>query len=137
METILGQIEQTAETCRKSIATLEKLPECGFEAIQYYKITLDLDASIRKASEMAEIQRKKAEAEAEKPKTTPAAPQKEPEKAVQAPKEGSTQEAQKGSRVYTFVFETTVSIEQAKTLGDFCRANGIPLKNLTGKVREV
>jgi hypothetical protein len=137
METILGQIEQTAETCRKSIATLEKLPECGFEAIQYYKITLDLDASIRKASEMAEIQRKKAEAEAEKPKTTPAAPQNEPVKAVETPKKGPAQETQKDSRTYTFVFETTVSIEQAKTLGDFCRANGIPLKNLTGKVKEV
>ena len=138
MDTILGQIEQTAETCRKSVATLEKLPECGFEAIQYYKITLDLDASIRKASEMAEIQRKKAEAEAEKPKTLPAAPQKEPEKAVEAPKEVSTQETPKGAlRTYTFVFETTVSMEQAKTLGDFCRANGIPLRNLTGKVKEV
>ena len=138
METILGQVEQTAETCRKSVATLEKLPECGFEAIQYYKITLDLDASIRKASEMAEIQRKKAEAEAEKPKTTPAAPQNEPVKATEAPKKGPAQNTPSDSlRTYTFVFETTVSIEQAKTLGDFCRANGIPLRNLTGKVKEV
>lgn len=138
METILGQIEQTAETCRKSVATLEKLPECGFEAIQYYKITLDLDASIRKASEMAEIQRKKAEAEAEKAKTMPAAPQNEPVKAIETPKKGPAQDAPNDSlRTYTFVFETTVSIEQAKTLGDFCRANGIPLKNLTGKVKEV
>ncbi len=135
MDTILGQIEQTAETCRKSIATLEKLPECGFEAIQYYKITLDLDAAIRKASEMAEIQRKKAEAE--KPKTMPTAPQNGPEKAVESPKKGPAQETKKDSQTYTFVFETTVSMEQAKTLGDFCRANGIPLRNLTGKVREV
>jgi hypothetical protein len=87
---------------------------------------------------MAEIQRKKAEAEAEKPKTMPATPQNEPVKPVETPKKGPAQEAQKGSlRTYTFVFETTVSIEQAKTLGDFCRANGIPLKNLTGKVKEV
>lgn len=140
METIMGQVEQTAESCRKAEKTLEALPDFGFEAVQYYKITLDLDAAIKKAAEMAEIQRTKAAIQKAEDKPMPTTPQNGPEKKEEPPKTG-TGEADEGKetapeRVYTFIFETKVTVCQAKALGDFCRSNGIPLRNLTGKVKE-
>ena len=48
------------------LATLENLPEFSFEAIEVYKSTLDITKAINEGKRLAEIQRKKVEAEKQK-----------------------------------------------------------------------
>lgn len=154
MDTIISQIGETADQVNRSLKTLKALPEYSFEAIQYYKVTLNIDAAIQKAAEMAEIQRRKALEEAKKAeaeKTMLQAPQNGPQNGAEGPKtsekeednkniteakkfdSGAVQAAQERSqeRQYTFLFECTVTLSQAKALGDFCRDNGIKLVNKT------
>ena len=47
------------------IETLSNLPEFGFEAIEVYKSTLDLNKAVTEAKRMSEIARRKAEQEAQ------------------------------------------------------------------------
>ena len=48
------------------VNTLESLPEFSFEAVECYKQTLDLNRAIAEGQRLADIQKRKAEAEAEK-----------------------------------------------------------------------
>lgn len=52
----------------KDVDTLSKLPEFGFEALEVYKSTLDINRALNEGQRLAEIQRKKAEYEAEQEK---------------------------------------------------------------------
>lgn len=49
----------------KDVDTLSKLPEFGFEALEVYKSTLDINRALSEGQRLAEIQKKKAEHEAE------------------------------------------------------------------------
>lgn len=49
----------------KDVDTLSKLPEFGFEALEVYKSTLDINRALNEGQRLAEIQRKKAEYEAD------------------------------------------------------------------------
>ena len=52
----------------KDVDTLSRLPEFGFEALEVYKSTLDINRALSEGQRLAEIQRKKAEYEAEQEK---------------------------------------------------------------------
>lgn len=43
----------------KDVDTLSKLPEFGFEALEVYKSTLDINRALNEGQRLAEIQRKK------------------------------------------------------------------------------
>lgn len=58
--------------------TLSNLPEFGFEAEEVYKSTLDMNRAISEGKRLAEIQKRKAEAEATAPKSEPI-PEAQPE----------------------------------------------------------
>lgn len=49
----------------KDVDTLSRLPEFGFEALEVYKSTLDINRALSEGQRLAEIQKKKAEHEAE------------------------------------------------------------------------
>lgn len=49
----------------KDVDTLSKLPKFGFEALEVYKSTLDINRALSEGQRLAEIQKKKAEHEAE------------------------------------------------------------------------
>ena len=56
---IRTQVTQVLNAC----ATLEKLPAFGFEALEVYKTTLDINKALNEGQRLADIQRRKEEAE--------------------------------------------------------------------------
>lgn len=63
--TIEKEIEETIQSIRKALDTLENLPEFSFEATKVYKDTLDINKAISEGKRLSDIQKRKAEAEAE------------------------------------------------------------------------
>lgn len=56
-------IKNTIAKIQEDTATLTSLPEFGFEAVEVYKNTLDMNTALNKAREMSEIQKRKEAAE--------------------------------------------------------------------------
>ena len=105
----LGQIEA-------NISTLQILPEFSFEAIEVYKDTLDINKAMQEGKRLADIQKRKAEAQAEAVETR--------------------QTADSLNKVADVVAETVVeknwipfkallSTEDAKALAEFFRSRNI------------
>lgn len=65
LPTVTGEIDSIIERIAKDLETLQDLPEFGFEATEEYKRSLDLNKAIAEGHRLSEIQKKKAEAEAE------------------------------------------------------------------------
>lgn len=65
LKSIRESMEAKKEQIEKDLDTLRILPEFAFEAEQVYMNTLDIQKSVNKAHEMAEIQKRKREYEAE------------------------------------------------------------------------
>lgn len=59
-------IHERIQQFNSDIETLQKLPEFAFEAVETYKQTLDINKAISEGQRLADIQRRKQEAEAEK-----------------------------------------------------------------------
>lgn len=77
MPTIEAEIKEKIEQITKDLATLSKLPEFAFEAIEGYKITLDINKAVNEAHRLSETAKKKAAFE--KQKKTKAEVQKPPQ----------------------------------------------------------
>ena len=121
----------------ENVETLRKLPEFSFEAIQYYGQTLDVNKAIARATEHAEMERRKREAEAKKQEQASAQQesvknlQMIPDNGVKQPSVVEQKEVDKeAEKVYTFRFSVNVTAGQAKALGDFCKAHGITLTQI-------
>ena len=65
MKSIQEEIDSLCEQIEKDIATLSNLPEFGFEATEVYKSSLDINKALNECRRLAEIQKRKAEHEAE------------------------------------------------------------------------
>lgn len=65
MKSIQTEIDEICTKIEQDLATLENLPEFGFEAKEVYKTTLDLQKAIQEGQRLAEIQKRKKEAEEE------------------------------------------------------------------------
>ena len=65
MKSIQEEIDSLCEQIEKDIATLSNLPEFGFEATEVYKSSLDINKALNEGRRLAEIQKRKAEHEAE------------------------------------------------------------------------
>lgn len=65
MKSVQGAIEVLLEQIGKDLSTLSNLPEFGFEASEVYKSTLDINRALNEGKRLSEIQKKKAEHEAE------------------------------------------------------------------------
>lgn len=63
MKSIQEAINFRLEQIENDIATLANLPEFGFEAVEVYKTTLDLNKALNEGRRLSEIQKRKAEAE--------------------------------------------------------------------------
>jgi len=64
MKSIQAEIDAKLEQIENDLATLQNLPEFGFEAQQVYISTLDMNKAIAEGHRMSEIARAKAEREA-------------------------------------------------------------------------
>jgi hypothetical protein len=65
MKSIQGEIDARLEQIANDMATLRNLPEFGFEAMEVYKSTLDLNRALNEGRRLSEIAKAKAAHEAE------------------------------------------------------------------------
>ncbi|MBO5957511.1 MAG: DNA (cytosine-5-)-methyltransferase [Bacteroidales bacterium] len=75
MPNVTTEIDAAIEQIEKDLATLQNLPEFGFEATEEYKQSLDINKAISEGHRLAELQKKKAELEAKEKPTLDIAPQ--------------------------------------------------------------
>lgn len=66
MPNVTSEIDAAIEQIEKDLATLQNLPEFGFEATEEYKQSLDINKAISEGHRLAEMQKRKAEQEAAK-----------------------------------------------------------------------
>ena len=65
MKSIQEEIKSRCEQIENDVITLSNLPEFGFEATEVYKTTLDINKALNEGHGLSEIQKRKAEHEAE------------------------------------------------------------------------
>lgn len=132
-------------TVKANLDTLDSLPEFGFEAKEVYKTTLDLQRAIAEGQRLAEIQKRKEEAERqqaelkkalkdeeERIKNEPDADNKPVEVATETPYpptetiENASVEVQRA----WVGFKAYLSKEEARKLGQFLTENNITIKKI-------
>ena len=64
-KSVQAEIDERLEKIKADLETVTQLPAFGFEATEEYKRTLDMNRAIAEGQRLAEIQRRKVEAEAE------------------------------------------------------------------------
>lgn len=119
--------------------TIESLPEFAFEAMEIYKSTLDMAKAIAEGQRLADIQRRKKEAEAaaEKMRAEAEARRKEEEARKAAEQAGAdmaegyaagVKEQPYGMAGAWIKFEAYLTIPQAQALREFFIKNGIEFR---------
>lgn len=119
--------------------TIESLPEFAFEAMEIYKTTLDMAKAIAEGQRLADIQRRKKEAEAaaEKMRAEAEARRKEEEARKAAEQAGAdmaegyaagVKEQPYGMAGAWIKFEAYLTIPQAQALREFFIKNGIEFR---------
>lgn len=132
-EAITERLEQVA----LDLNTLESLPEFAFEAVETYKATLDVNKAIAEGQRLADIQRRKQEAEAAKAA-------EEEKKAAEAEKQQAAQhdpvvteektppqpveEPQTEAAASWIRFEACMTVDQAMKLKQFFEVEGISFR---------
>lgn len=115
----VGQINYDMET-------LEMLPEYSFEAVEIYKTTLDMNKAIAEGQRLADIQKRKEEAEKAE-KELMAKVEEEEAEAIMADMEAEASPAleQKEEKKMMVRFEVELTVDQAKELRAFFQERGI------------
>lgn len=119
--------------------TIESLPEFAFEAMEIYKTTLDMAKAIAEGQRLADIQKRKKEAEAaaEKMRAEAEARRKEEEARKAAEQAGAdmaegyaagVKEQPYGMAGAWIKFEAYLTIPQAQALREFFIKNGIEFR---------
>lgn len=107
------ELDAKLEQIQKDLATLANLSEFSFEATEVYKDTIDINKAIQEGIRLSEIQKRKAEAEAQ---------MKEVAVAESAPTTQDTAQAVKKSEV---CFRCWLSTEDAAALREFFKSRNI------------
>ena len=139
--TSMKQIEDNLDGWKNRISaelkTIEGLQEFSFEATEVYKKTLDMAKAIAEGQRLADIQKRKkeaeeaaarmkAEADARRAEAEAKKQQEEAEKAVE---EVAKQEAPKADTPASWIkFEALLTVENAGKLREFFIDNGIEFK---------
>ena len=147
---ITEELVEERQRVESAVQTLESLPDFGFEAMEEYKKTLDLGRAIAEGQRLADIQKRKEEAEAERKRLEAEAEARrlaeesrqeevvvevvdKPETVI-TPKEEVETVAEEIPEEFVekqwVTFKALVTVEQAGILGDFCRSNNIELEIL-------
>ena len=63
MQDITAELDMTVTMINNNVATLNALPEFGFEALEEYKRTLDFNKALLEGQRLADIQKRKEEAQ--------------------------------------------------------------------------
>lgn len=145
MKKIEEDMDLLIATVKANLDTLDSLPEFGFEAKEVYKTTLDLQRAIAEGQRLAEIQKRKEEAERqqaelkkalkdeeERIKNEPVADNNPVEVATETPYpptepiEDTSVEVQRA----WVGFKAYLSKEEARKLGQFLAENNITIKKI-------
>ena len=145
MKKIEEDMDLLIATVNSNLDTLDSLPEFGFEAKEVYKTTLDLQRAIAEGQRLAEIQKRKEEAERqqaeikkaikneeERIKNEPVEDNKPVEVATETPYsptesvENASVEVQRA----WVGFKAYLSKEEARKLGQFLTENSITIKKI-------
>ena len=146
MKSIEEQMKEMMYKFSTDLLTLNNLPEFGFEAVEVYKSTLDINKAINEAQRMSQIAKAKAEREAEQARL------KSEEEARKATEEFATggviagtvtAEAIVGEKVVPLAeipvevpakqwvsFRCLLKVEDAQALGEFFRARQIEFEQI-------
>lgn len=119
MKSIQDSIEGSLSRIAVEVATLKSLPNFSFEAVEEYKRTLDMSKAIAEGQRLADIQRRKEEAE--KAKLEAEAVKVEESKA----EEEKPQEEPKIEAKNWIKFKALLTVKQAHALKEFFNNNGI------------
>lgn len=123
LKSIEEEMKQLMYRFSTDLLTLNNLPEFGFEAVEVYKTTLDINKAISEAQRMSQIAKAKAEKEAAEPKT---------------PENGcNTAETNENTDVKTIdenkqwvSFRCQLTVEDAQALGQFFKARNIAFEQI-------
>ena len=118
-EKAVEEIQARIEQIKKDLVTLQNLPEFGFEAVEEYKRSLDINKSISEGVRLSEMQKKKAEAEAAE-KKQPVHTKKPEAPAEEQPKQW-------------VAFEALLSSEDAAALREFFKSRNIKYQSIQQK----
>lgn len=124
LKSVYAELDSLLETIEKDLVTLQNLPEFGFEATEVYKTSLDLGKAIQEGQKLAEIQKRKAEAEAkvvetEKQQEEPMTFQEELKAFVDAIPDPKRE---------PICFRAYLTPDDALALRDFMDSRGIPFE---------
>lgn len=111
MVTVCKEFNAKLERIEKDLATLAEMPDIGFEAKEIYLSTLDINKAIADGKKLVEMQKRKAEAEAESKRTVEATNEAIPEKGW-------------------VKFQALLSVEDAAELKAFFNSRGIEYKTI-------
>lgn len=133
IKSIQEDITARVETVKANLETIQSLPEFSFEAEEVYKQTLDINRAIAEGKRLADIQKRKqeaeerakAEAEARSKAEAEAKAQEEAEAKQPAPQE---EEKPTPAPAQWVKFQALLTIEQAKELKAFFEARNIEFK---------
>lgn len=119
MKSVKEDIDSKIEQIEKDTNTLAELPEFGFEAMQVYKSSLDINKALNEGHRMAEIQKQKvAEQERLKAEAEARRVEEEFKKSVNPPIESEPEQVQKPAKMWVS-FSACMTVEQAKELKRF------------------
>ena len=145
MKSIEEQMRSRMYEIADDVLTLHNLPEFGFEALEIYKQTLDINKAIKEAQRMAEIAKAKAEAEAKKKAAEEARKAEEERKAKEIKEEQTVivpaepneqavtptepvQSADSTQERMVVRFEVLLTTEDAYALKEFFKSRSIEFK---------
>jgi hypothetical protein len=126
MTQIKKDIDSKVGQINYDMETLEMLPEYSFEAVEVYKTTLDMNKAIAEGQRLADIQKRKEEAEKAE-KELMAKVEEEEAEAIMADMEAESSPApeQKEEKKMMVRFEVELTVDQAKELRAFFQERGI------------
>ena len=123
MPNVTTEIDSAIEQIKKDLKTLRNLPEFGFEAVEEYKRSLDLNKAIAEGHRLSEIQKRKAE-EAARMENAAVKPTPTPSTAIPT----ETVEPQAEPKKDWVSFKALLSTEDALALKEFFDSRNIEFK---------
>lgn len=122
LKKVQEEIKARIEQFNADLAALEKLPEFSFEAVEVYKQTLNINSAVAEGQRLADIQKRKKEAEAARLKA-------ETEKtAVETKTPPEPVKAKVALAKQWVKFAALLSTEDAVVLKEFCDSRSIEIK---------
>lgn len=138
LKSIEEEMKQLMYRFSTDILTLNNLPEFGFEAVEVYKTTLDINKAISEAQRMSQIAKAKAEKEAEQARLKADQDAAMERMIAEEAKKEADATSSKIEQVEPVAdapkqwikFQAYMTVEQAKGLGQYMKSAGIEYKAL-------